>query len=126
MTICYKLIISIISQCLVLNSFETNKPSDMKIIKLKDFCELRILGLNAFVEAFDGSNKEKEQIIRNNLPCMTTRENGNLVVYTRNDVFGPAAEFYYDRLYEDLRAEGFNRDAIENLWKQISPEILGM
>lgn len=109
-----------------MNSFKTNKITDMKIIKIKDLCELRILGINAFVEAFGGSRKEKEQIIRNNLPCMTSRENGNLVVYTRDDVFGPAAEFYYDQLYEDLRAEGLHRDAIESLWKQISPELLGI
>ena len=96
----------------------------MKIIKLKNL-EVRVLGLNAFVEVFK-SSREKEQVVKNNLPCKISWEKGNLIIYMRDDVYGPAAELYYNIFYEDLRANGLKRGAIEEIWKMLAPEILGM
>jgi hypothetical protein len=103
---------------------ETNNKTDMKIIKLKGL-EVRVLDLNAFVEVFE-SNREKEQAVKNNLPCVTTWEKGNLIIYARDDVFGPAAELYYDVFYGDLRAEGLKRNTIEDIWEKLLPDVLDM
>ena len=103
---------------------ETNNKTDMKIIKLKNL-EVRVLSLNAFVEVFK-SNREKEQVVEINLPCKIVWEKGNLTIYVRDDVYGPAAELYYDVFYGDLRANGLKRDAIEEAWKILTPELLGM
>ena len=120
----YKLRLSSNISMFSIEFLETNNKTDMKIIKLKNL-EVRVLSLNAFVEVFK-SNREKEQVVEINLPCKIAWEKGNLIIYVRNDVYGPAAELYYDAFYGDLRANGLKRDAIEEAWKILIPELLGM
>lgn len=88
-------------------------------------CEIRILGQDDFLKTFECSDREKELIKAVNLPCATTREKGNLVLYARNDVTGPVLETYYTQMYEDLRAEGLKREAIDLIWKQIRSDVVG-
>ena len=85
--------------------------------------EIRILSLDAFLEVFERA--EREQAKKINLQCKTTREKGSLIVYVRDDVYGPAAETFYSQLYEDLRAEGLKKQTINLVWTEILPDVLG-
>ncbi len=95
----------------------------MNKLKLKGL-QVEILGLNEFIESLQVSEREKQQVRDHNTPCAVIMREGKHTLLCRNDVFGPAAESYYETLYEILYSHGLNRETIEDFWKELFPEVM--